>query len=183
MRTQLMWLAGIAAIVMSAATYVENAWATDPVGFTGSTIAQGRFGDIDVANQVLREFGDATPQRDLWLSLQKTKGPSDLFVQSNVWEVNGSTGWHTHPGHSLIIVTAGAVTAYDADDPSCTGTVYSSKAVNGIANMGFVDPGGDHVHLLRNEGSVVARSVAVQLIPAGAARRIGVTPGPASCPF
>jgi hypothetical protein len=61
--------------------------------------------------------------------------------------------------------------------------VYSSKAVNGTSNMGFVDEGGDHVHLLRNEGSVAARTIAVQLIPADATRRIGVTPGPASCSF
>jgi hypothetical protein len=183
MRIKLMWLAGVMAIVMSAAAYVENVWATEAIGFSASTIAQGRFGDIDVANQVLREFGGLTPQRDLWLSLQKTKGPSDLFVQSNEFTVGGSSGWHTHPGHSLIIVTAGEVTAYDADDPSCTPTVYSSRAVNGVANMGFVDPGGEHAHLLRNEGSVVARTVAVQLIPAGAARRIDLTPGPASCPF
>src|SRR5215211_6166590 len=42
-----------------------------------------------------------------WLSIQKTKGPSDLYVQNNVWAPGGTTGWHTHPGHSLIIVTAG----------------------------------------------------------------------------
>jgi hypothetical protein len=33
--------------------------------------------------------------------------------------------------------------------------------------MGFVDPGGEHVHILRNEGTVEARTIAVQLIPAG----------------
>ena len=38
--------------------------------------------------------------------------------------------------------------------------------------MGLVDEGGDHVHVIRNEGSVEARTVAVQLIPAGATRRI-----------
>jgi hypothetical protein len=183
MRNKLMWGAVAAVVGLMAVICVDKAGATDPVGFTGTTIAQGRFGDIDVANQLIREFGDLTPQKDLWFSLQKTKGPSDLYVQSNEWAVGGSTGWHTHPGHSLIIVTAGAVTAYESDDPSCSPTVYSSKAVNGTANMGFVDPGGDHVHLLRNEGSVVARSVAVQLIPAGTARRIDVTPGPATCPF
>jgi hypothetical protein len=48
--------------------------------------------------------------------------------------------------------------------------------------MGFVDPGGDHVHVLRNEGSVEARTIAVQLIPAGAPRRIDAD-GPSSCPF
>ena len=38
--------------------------------------------------------------------------------------------------------------------------------------MGLVDEGGDHVHVIRNEGSVEARTVAVQFIPAGATRRI-----------
>jgi cupin domain len=173
MRKKLMGLAGAAGVIALAGMHVENVRATDQFGFTGTTIAKGRFGDIDIANQVLREFGDATPVKDLWLSLQKTKGPSDLYVQSNEWAVGGSTGWHTHPGHSLIIVTAGTVTAYDA---SCAATPYT-------AGMGFVDPGGEHVHLLRNEGSVVARTLAVQLIPAAAARRIDVTPGPAGCPI
>lgn len=182
-REKLMRAAGLAGAVVIAAVCVEGVRATDPSGFTGSTLAQGRFDDIDVAHQVLREFGDLTPKKDLWLSLQKTKGPSDLYVQSNEWAVGGSTGWHTHPGHSLIIVTAGAVTTYAGDDPSCTPTVYSSKAVNGTTNMGFVDSGGDHVHLIRNEGTTVARTIAVQLVPAGATRRIDVSPGPAACPF
>ena len=179
MKAKLIWAAGLAGIVVLVTTYGENVRATPQFGFTGATIATGRFGDIDVANQVLREFGDLTPRKDLWLSLQKTKGPSDLFVQSNEWELGGSTGWHTHPGHSLIIVTAGEVTAYDA---SCTPTVYAAGS-NGQPNMGFVDPGGDHIHLLRNEGPVVARTIAVQLIPAGAARRINVEPAPDGCPL
>jgi hypothetical protein len=48
--------------------------------------------------------------------------------------------------------------------------------------MGFVDPGGDHVHVLRNEDSIEARTIALQLIPAGATRRIDAE-GPASCRF
>ena len=183
MRTTLMWAGAVAGVVIIAATHVEKVRATDSIGFTSSTIAQGRFAAIDAANLLLREFGDLTPRKDLWLSMQKAKGPSDLYVQSNEWAVGGSSGWHTHPGHSLIIVTAGAVTAYDGDDPSCRPKVYTSKAVNGIANMGFVDPGGDHAHVLRNEGATVARTVVVQLIPADAARRIDVSPGNASCPF
>lgn len=175
MRFKLMWGAVIVALLATAMEYSGGLLATPGSGFTASTIAQGRFDDIDVASQVLREFGDTTPQRDLWLSLQKTKGPSDLFVQNNVWIPGGYTGWHTHPGHSLIIVTAGAISAYDGDDPSCTPTVYT-------AGMGFVDAGGDHVHNLRNEGTVEARTVAVQLIPAAATRRIDV-PAPGNCPF
>ena len=126
----------------------------------------GRFGDIDAASHVLRAFGDATPRKDLWLSLQKTKGPSDLYVQSNALDPERQHRLAQRtPGHSLIIVTAGTVTAYEGDDTSCTATEYS-------VGMGFVDHGGDHAHLLRNEGAVDAKTVAVQLIPAGATRRI-----------
>jgi hypothetical protein len=41
-----------------------------------------------------------------------------------------------------------------------------------LSALGFVDPGGDHVHLLRNESGVEAPTVAVQLLPADAVRRI-----------
>jgi hypothetical protein len=172
MRQKLMWGLVLSAVALAVADRA-SVLATPQFGFSGTTIAVGRFGDIDAANQALREFGDSTPRKDLWLALQKTKGPSDLYVQNNVWDPNGSTGWHTHPGHSLIIVMAGTVTAYEGDETSCTAKEYT-------VGMGFVDPGGDHVHLLRNEGGVDARTVAVQLIPAGAVRRIDKA-GPAGC--
>lgn len=182
MRNRLMRLALVAALAAIAVSQAAKVRATPSYGFVGTTIAVGRFGDIDVANQVVRAFGDLTPQKDLWLSLQKTKGPSDVYVQNNEWAIGGSTGWHTHPGHSLIIVTEGTVTAYDGDDPSCAPKVYTSKSVNGVANMGFVDAGGDHAHLLKNEGPGIARTIAVQLIPAGDVRRIDVASAPQGCP-
>ena len=175
MRLKLIWGAVTGVVLITALGYSGRLLATQGSGFSAATIAQGRFDDIDVASQILRESGDATPRQDLWLSLQKTKGPSDLFVQSNLWVPGGHTGWHTHPGHSLIIVTEGAITAYDGHDPTCTPKVFT-------VGMGFVDEGGDHVHNLRNEGTVNARTVAVQLIPAGATRRIDA-PASESCPF
>jgi hypothetical protein len=48
--------------------------------------------------------------------------------------------------------------------------------------MTFVDPGGNHVHVLRNEGAVEARTITVQLIPAGAPRRIDAEGSP-GCAF
>ena len=51
-----------------------------------------------------------------------------------------------------------------------------------MQGQGFVDHGGDHVHIIRNEGPVEARTMTVQLIPAGAGRRTGV-PAPGNCPF
>jgi hypothetical protein len=40
------------------------------------------------------------------------------------------------------------------------------------AGQGFVDEGGDMVHKVTNNGTVPARTIAVQFLPAGATRRI-----------
>jgi quercetin dioxygenase-like cupin family protein len=175
MRRSLKTMLALAAIA-GAIVSVRGVRATPPSGFTGSTLALGRIDEIDVRNHALvpEDLREAVG-RKAWVSLQRTKGPSDLYVQSNVWAPGGSTGWHTHPGHSLIIVTAGTVTSYDGDDPSCTPHEYA-------VGEAFVDAGGDHVHLLRNEGAVEARTVAVQLIPAAATRRIDAQ-GPVGCPL
>jgi len=175
MRTNVRGIVLLVAAIVVPALYVGNAMATAASGFLSTTVAVGRFGDIDVLNSLILHSQVNPLDKSIWISMQKTKGLSDVYVQSNVWEPGGSTGWHTHPGHSLIIVTAGTITAYEAGDPTCTPTVYA-------VGMGFVDPGGDHAHLLRNEGPTPASTVAVQLIPAGAVRRIDVE-DPGNCRF
>jgi hypothetical protein len=187
MRQKLTWLLLVgAAIVVMALHYAGNVWATTPnSGFKPTTIATGTFGEFAVFNQSSKDsLPDGFPG-DVWLSLQKTKGPSDLYVQSNAWPpVNlktgavASTGWHTHPGHSLIIVTSGTITEYEAD---CTPHVYTS--VPGQPAPTLVDPGHGHVHIIRNEGSVSASTIAVQLVPYDpnkANRRIDA-PAPENC--
>lgn len=104
-----------------------------------------------------------------------TKGDSDVYVVSNVIEPGGHTGWHTHPGPSLITVKSGTITAYSGHDPNCAPEVFA-------AGTGFVDAGDGHVHILRNEGTVAAETIAVQILPDGAVRRIDV-PSPGNCPF
>lgn len=164
------------AVVLAGFWSVERLRATPASGFTSTSLAVGRVGTIDVNNLAITDgASDTNSGKSVWHSLQKTKGESDLYVQSNVWLPGGTSGWHTHPGHSLITVTAGAVTAYDGHDPSCTPKVYT-------VGMTFVDAGGDHVHNLKNEGTVDARTITVQLIPAGAPRRIDA-PGNPACPF
>jgi quercetin dioxygenase-like cupin family protein len=175
-----MYLFLVGAASLTTVPYVQTAIATPASLFTGTTIAMGRVGDIDVFNQQVIHAAGASDRaaraaEDVWISMQKTKGSSDVYVQSNVWQPGGSTGWHTHPGHSIIIVTAGTVTDYEGSDPACKPTVYTQ-------GMTFVDSGGDHVHLIRNEGTVPASTMAVQIIPAGAARRIDA-PDPGTCHF
>lgn len=177
MQRRLLWLGLFsAAIVVTALHQARRVQATPADGFTGTTLAQGRFGEIDVFSHFVPPSTQMDRHgRDVWLSWQKTKGSSDLYVQNNVWVPGGTTGWHSHPGHSLIVVTAGTVTAYDADDRRCRPHVYTQ-------GMGFVDAGGDHAHVIRNEGTVEARTIAVQLLPAGQPRRIDVA-DPGNCTF
>jgi hypothetical protein len=165
MRRRLTWF--LFAVVLAAGTYAGTLLATPSSGFVSTTLAVARFDEIDVKNFTL--------PANFWKARLKTQGLSDVYVQSNVWAPGGTSGWHSHPGHSLILVMAGTVTAYEGDDPTCTPHVYTQ-------GMGFVDPGGDHVHVLRNEGSIEARTTTVQLIPAAAARRIDVA-APGNCPF
>ncbi len=170
MRQKRIWLTLFsAAIVIAALYHVERACATAASGYSSTTLYRGTFTDIDVMNQFMPSPGKS------WASLQKTTGPSDLYVQQNVWQPDGTTGWHSHPGHSLIIVTEGSVTDYEGDDPNCTPHVYS-------AGMTFIDHGGDHVHIIRNETNAEAQTIALQLVPSGAARRID-KPNPGNCPF
>jgi quercetin dioxygenase-like cupin family protein len=152
----------------------RSALATTPEGYKSTLLAVGRFREMNVFSS-FPHLPRAEGSEQLWQSLQETKGLSDVYVQSNVWAPGGSTGWHSHPGHSLIIVTAGTVTDYEGHDPDCKPHVYK-------AGMGFVDPGGNHVHILRNEGAIEAQTIAVQLIPADAARRIDVA-DPGNCHF
>ncbi len=176
MRRTLAWVVLLGSTIVALAHYAGPVLATPSSGFTGTTLAMGRFGNIDVSNRLIMPgVGKSRDDDSIWLSRQKTRGSSDLYVQTNIWAPGGTTGWHTHPGHSLIIVTAGTVTAYEGDDVTCTPHVYT-------VGMGFADPGGDHIHLIRNEGTVEARTIAVQLIPAGAVRRVDA-PDPGTCGF
>lgn len=173
MKRRALWMVLLStAIIVAALYHAGSARGTPAIGFVGTTLAKARFGPVDVFN---RFIPPNEPDSNIWLSWQKTKGLSDVYVQNNVWAPGGRTGWHSHPGHSLIIVTAGTVTAYEGNDPDCKPTVYTT-------GMGFVDPGGDRVHNIRNEGSVEAHTITVQLLPADATRRIDVQ-SPGNCPF
>ena len=77
-----------------------------------------------------------------------------------------------------MIVTQGSVTVYDGNDPSCTPHVYTANTPNNA----FIDPGDGHVHIIRDESGAVAKTIAVQFVPAGATRRQD-EPDPGNCPF
>ncbi|HKW32573.1 MAG TPA: hypothetical protein VJN92_06185 [Candidatus Acidoferrum sp.] len=179
MKRGLKWLILLSAALAATALYhTKSARATPAKLFKGTTIAVGTFDEFDVFNQFSNNDLPAGFPGNVWISLQKTKGTSDLYVQSNTWQPGGSTGWHTHPGHSLIIITSGTVTEYEDD---CIPHVYTFVA--GQPAPTLVDPGHGHLHIIRNEGTVTASSIAVQLVPydpSKSNRRIDA-PAPAAC--
>ena len=105
----------------------------------------------------------------------KTKESSDVYFSRITVPPGGFSGWHTHPGPSLVAVKSGTTTVYSGDDPTCTGVPFA-------AGTGWIDEGGGHVHNVRNEGTVTLEELVFQVIPVGADRRIDA-PDPGFCPF
>lgn len=138
--------------------------ATPAVGTTNVALVRAAYGE---SNTIV--------DSDINTVKLKMKGLTDVVVNNNRMAPGGTSGWHTHPGPTLISIKTGSLTIYDGDDPSCQPTVYS-------AGMGFVDEGGGHVHIARNEGAVEAEWFTTYLVPRGAATRIDAA-NPGHCSF
>jgi quercetin dioxygenase-like cupin family protein len=152
--------ATVAAVLLCGA----GALATPSFGTSQATVATALYTDIDIHAERLPE----------WRAFLKVKGVSDVVVTSHGILPGGYSGWHSHPGLSIVSVTQGALWLYDAEDPSCAPTIVP-------AGHGFVEPG-DHVHIVRNEGSLEARWTTTSIRRAGSAGRID-QPNPGNCPF
>lgn len=85
----------------------------------------------------------------------------------------GTTGWHVHPGPVLVIVKAGSVTKYSADD--CTAQTYT-------AGQAFVENGPSDENMVRNNGSVPAETIVTFITPPGAPVRDDAPPPPGCNP-
>ena len=106
----------------------------------------------------------------------KTKGPIDVADQTITIQPGGHTGWHSHPGPALATIKSGTLTLYDGDDPNCTPHVYNAGST-------FVDQGGGHTHIARNEGATPVEVSVTYLVPVGAGPRTDVTSAPGNCTF
>jgi quercetin dioxygenase-like cupin family protein len=163
-RTKLLSCAASAFAATALCMVTAPALATPASGFTAVQTIKGVYPPLQVK-------GD---KADKWDVKIDTKDESDVYVVRNSIASGGQSGWHSHPGPSLITVTIGEITAYDSDDPLCQPKVYR-------AGEGFVDSG-DQAHLLKNESGAAAETVAVQFLPVGSTRRID-QPKPNNCNF
>lgn len=152
---------------------------TAAVGFTGTLIARGNLGpfhNISKANGYHVEL--------------KSPDNTDIVVSNITIAPGGHSGWHYHPGPTLVVVKTGTITFYHgarsqddregaddregSKDATCPPTRYS-------AGTTFTETGGA-VGIARNEGAVEATAVATFFVPAGSPTRIDA-PAPGNCPF
>jgi hypothetical protein len=117
------WALAVVVGLVGLAFYTTSALATPSSGFTAVQQWKGVVEDLNLKNKA-----------DHYKLKLQTKGTSDLYVTRNAIDPGGQSGWHTHPGPSVVIVTAGEVTVYDGDDPQCRPTRF-------VTGESFVDQG------------------------------------------
>jgi quercetin dioxygenase-like cupin family protein len=149
-------VAGIACVAFAAVIVVGvAAVATPPDGFVG---------EVNATGVIARDF-----------RTRQLAGESTV-VGTFTWEPGGTTGWHTHPGKTVVLIVSGELTIYrEGTAPDCRGRTYGP-------GDGFVERPSS-VHVGRNEGDEPVVAVATFFrVPPGTSPRID-EPDPGICPF
>jgi quercetin dioxygenase-like cupin family protein len=142
----------IALITASLATMVGVALGTPGSGFTVVPIASAEF--------------------DHRFAIGQAAGQSTVVARFR-FDPGGTTGWHTHPGKTVVLVTAGEFTVYRDHDGECRSRTYGP-------GEGFVEPS-KRVHIGVNEGDSRVKLVAVFFrVPEDGTTRID-QPDPGVC--
>ena len=105
------------ALAVAAVTplWVGRARATPPSGVTNPTWSPvvGRFDGI---HTVAKTDVDPGAKKDFWKARIDVKGATDVHVLENIIAPDGTFGWHSHPGPSMVIVKSGTLSVYHAPD-------------------------------------------------------------------
>ena len=130
----------VAVAVTVLALVVGAALATPPSGQTSTPLTRATLGKFIAHGDGILV---ASPLRS-----------ADIALSKVVLKPGGSTGWHHHPGVTLVSVASGTVAEYDV---KCEKTVYK-------AGEGFVESNHE-VQLVRNKGNVKAVLYATFIVP------------------
>jgi quercetin dioxygenase-like cupin family protein len=84
------------------------------------------------------------------------KGPSDVLQAKIVIQPNGDTGWHTHPGSVIVVVTSGVLTEHHSN---------GCKSVYQKGDVFLEEPG--IAHRVVNSSTMPGEAYATFVIPAG----------------
>ena len=136
-RTALLVAVGVTVLL---ALVVGAALATPPKDATVTPLTRATLGKFEAK-------GDG-------IEVESERRSADLAIAKVVIEPGGSTGWHHHPGVTLVSVASGTVTEYDV---KCEKSVFT-------AGEGFVESN-DEVQLVRNHRNVNAVLYATFIAP------------------
>ena len=156
MKTKL--LLAIAFALMVAVIGAGTATATPPLGLTSELLARGAAGEFTIKAENL----------DLTI---KAKDATDLAMVKATLTANGYTGWHKHPGPSVVVVKQGTLTLRSLHDGGCAAHTYG-------AGQAFTHMEGVHNFLAGPEG---AEFFVTYFVPAGAAPLLTDAPVPPEC--
>ena len=144
--------AGMALIALSLATMVGVAVATPGSGVTVEPVAAG------------------TIAQDFRIAQQDGLG---VAIARFTIAPGGTTGWHTHPGKTVVAIQAGELTLYRSVRGTCVTRTYGP-------GEGFVEIP-SVVHMARNEGDVpLVLGATFFRVPASGVNRID-QPDPGVC--
>ena len=138
-------VAALSALLICSA--VTIAFATPALGFIAATV----FARGTLASRVTAHSDHVVLIADR---------STDHVVQRITWGSGSSSGWHTHPGITLVTVRSGAVAVYDA---KCVRRIYSPGQT--------FSESGDRPALVRNETSDDAEVYVTYVVEAGAPLR------------
>lgn len=101
----------------------------------------------------------------------------DTVMQMIVLGPGGQTGWHSHPGPTIVLVKNGELTLYSDHGGTCSNRTYS-------AGQAFIDSGQGHVHLAQNPSPDENTELWITYfdVPPDGGFRVDV-PDPGICPF
>lgn len=161
---------GAVLCVVAVGGYVLKSWANLPTGVQRTLIGRGTYNGFIVNTNQSQSLNPSDPTVKPFQymakaqALDKTDPAIDVEVDTHLYAVSGSTGWHKHPGPVYITVTSGQLTFYEFDDPTCSPHVYS-------AGQGFVDFGSGHIGINKDPNNL-ASDVTVAITSVGGAFRI-----------
>jgi len=119
------------------------------LGMIGSYAARGQVAPLQIIGLAQGRGGDNAVNLHV-------NGPSDVLTAQLVFQPGAETGWHTHPGPTVVVVKNGALTEYHSN--GCI-TVHAAGSV-------FFETKGE-VHNAVNQTGEVVEVFATFLSPAG----------------
>jgi quercetin dioxygenase-like cupin family protein len=160
MRRKLLATAILTSVASLSINGAGAAQATEPSGLQSEPLARGAAGQFTIKDKS-GKFS------------VKAGAPTDVAIVRATITPGGFTGWHGHPGPSMVVVKSGTLTLQSEHQGQCMNTNYGP-------GKSFVHE--EDAHNFVNEGSEPLEFYVAYFVPEGANPLLIDAPAPAGCP-